>query len=171
MRRTLNAAATLSMLAVLAAPTAQAQQDAYAPVVETGRYTRVTAVAPVAQADPLATVVSIEFPRREVRTVGEAARYLVARTGYAVVADGELGSTASEPHSRVTGFALPDVHRRFDDVTVISALQALGGAAYVPVVDHAGRTVSFAYRDQASASVVPTQALALEPGTTLASRN
>ena len=171
MRRTLKAAATLSLLAATAIPAASAQQAAYAPVVETGRYTRVTAAAPVGQADPLATVVSIEFPRREVRTVGDAARYLVARTGYAVVADGELGSMDAEPHQRLTGFALPDVHRRFDDVTVFSALQALGGAAYVPVVDHAGRTVSFAYRDRATARAVPGRSVAAPVGATLASND
>lgn len=125
-----------------------------APVAKSGRYVRVVASVPSEQVKPLDTVVSVTFPRREVRTVGDAARHLVRRTGYGIAVDSEAPSPA---HERVTGFPLPEVHRSFESVTVMGVLEALGGEAYRPVIDHASRTVTFAYRAAPLAEAEPEE--------------
>lgn len=113
-------------------------------VFEGGRYVRVVAVPAQEQIEPLQTIVSVTFPRREIATVGDAARYLLRRTGYAMPA---VDTQAFPDHAKVARFPLPEVHRRFDGVTIASALEALAGGAYRPVIDDAERTVVFELKE------------------------
>lgn len=126
---------------VLAAPSAQAEQPAS---FDAGRYTRVLAVPERHQIEPLQTIVSVEFPRQEIVTVGDAAAYLLRRTGYSMLSP---APKKRADHARVLAFSLPEVQRRFDGVTITAALEALAGAAYRPVINHASRTVHFEARD------------------------
>lgn len=111
-----------------------------------GRYVRVVAVPDPAQIEPLQTVVSVSFPRREIATVGDAAKYLLRRTGYAMPA---VDAEAFPEHAKAASFPLPEIHRRFDGVTIASALEALAGAAYRPVIDDVERTVIFELKENA----------------------
>ena len=112
-----------------------------------GRYARLRAEMPPELqeelANPLTTIISMNFPRETVSTVGAAASYLLARTGYALY-DG-----AGADHTRLMAFPLPENQRRLEYLTVEQALTALGGEAYAPVVDHVDRTIAFELRTDA----------------------
>ena len=115
-----------------------------ASIFEAGRYVRVIADTTPEQQRPMETIVSLTFPRDEVRTIGDATHYLLRRTGYSIP---EVDDNEYTAHAKVASFPLPEVHREFDGVTVIAILEALAGVAYAPVVDHAERTVLFDLRE------------------------
>ena len=69
------ALAIATLAASVLVGTASAQEPR---IYEAGRYVRVVAVPDEAQIRPLETVVSLAFPRRDISTVGDAARYLLA---------------------------------------------------------------------------------------------
>ena len=134
-------------LALLAAMASLAPAGAFAQdQVSLSRYTSVTPTPQPEQMDPLKTVVSVEFPRGTVRTVGDAAALLLQRTGYRL----GQGGGASAGHARLTGFPLPEVHRRFEVVAVERILAALAAPSYEPRIDHVNRRVSFALAGDAA---------------------
>lgn len=137
--KTALAIATLTASVLVGTSSAQEPR-----IYEAGRYVRVVAVPDQAQARPLETVVSLAFPRRDISTVGDAARYLLRRTGYTIP---DVDAGAFPEHAKVTGFALPEVHREFDGVTISSILDALAGAAYRPVINDEERTVVFELKE------------------------
>ena len=113
--------------------------------IAVGRYVRVTTAPTASQINPLETVVTITFPKGQVDTIGAAVRYLLKRSGYQL-AEVEAGSNPR--HEQLLNFPLPDVQREFQLVTVMAALDALGGPSYEPRVDHVERTVTYQLRDQ-----------------------
>lgn len=111
--------------------------------IAVGRYVRVTTGLSDSQVNPLQTVVTINFPRGSVDTIGAAAEYLLQRSGYVL-----MSAEAANPHHvKLVGFPLPEVQREFELVTVMSALDALGGPSYEPDVNHEERIVSYKLRE------------------------
>ena len=113
--------------------------------IAAGRYVRVTTAPTASQLNPLETVVTITFPKGQVDTIGAAARYLLSRSGYQLA---EAQAGANSRHEQLLNFPLPDVQREFQLVTVMAALDALGGPSYEPHVDHVERTVTYHLRDE-----------------------
>jgi conjugative transfer region protein (TIGR03748 family) len=108
------------------------------------RYTMAKLEPDAAQQNPLASTISIHLPRESVKTVGDAVRYLLVRTGYRL-ADG-LPPDVSD----VLTLSLPEVHRQLGPYTVTEALNLLMGSTYTLDVDATRRVV--AYRATTSAA-------------------
>ena len=121
--------AGLCTLASLNLPADQAQ---------VGRYSVIAAVPTEAQADLLATTLTIRFPER-IQTVGEAVRYLLHRSGY------RLASAEAIGPDTVSLFALPlpAVHRSLGPMTLRDALETLAGPAFHLVQDPVHRLITF----------------------------
>ena len=105
---------------------------------QVGRYSVIAAVPTEAQADLLATTLTIRFPVR-IQTLGEAVRYLLQRSGYRLAKIDLI-----EPDT-VTLFALPlpAVHRSLGPMTLRDALETLAGPAFNLVQDPIHRLITF----------------------------
>ena len=105
---------------------------------QVGRYSVIAAVPTEAQADLLATTLTIRFPER-IRTLGESVRYLLQRSGY------RLASSRSAGPNTATLFALPlpAVHRSLGPMTLRDALKTLAGPAFNLVQDPVHRLITF----------------------------
>lgn len=105
---------------------------------QVGRYSVVAAVPTEAQADLLATTMTVRFPER-IRTLGEAVRYLLQRSGY------RLAGTDSIGPDTIALFALPlpTVHRSLGPMTLRNALETLAGPAFSLVQDPVHRLITF----------------------------
>ena len=105
---------------------------------QVGRYSVIAAVPTKAQADLLATTLTIRFPEG-IQTLGEAVRYLLQRSGY------RLAKIESTGPDTVTLFALPlpVVHRSLGPMTLRDALKTLAGPTFNLVQDPVHRLVTF----------------------------
>ncbi len=105
---------------------------------QVGRYSVIAAVPTEAQADLLATTLTVRFPER-IQTLGEAVRYLLKRSGY------RLAKIESIGPDTVTLFALPlpAVHRSLGPMSLRDALATLAGPAFNLVQDPVHRLVTF----------------------------
>ena len=106
--------------------------------LQVGRYSLLTATPTEAQAKLLATTVTVRLPVR-IQTVGEAARYLLQRSGYRLAALESVGPDT------VALFALPlpAVHRHLGPMTLREALETLAGPAFHLVQDPVHRLITF----------------------------
>jgi conjugative transfer region protein (TIGR03748 family) len=106
--------------------------------VQVGRYSMIAATPTEAQADLLATTMTVRFPER-IQTVGEAVRYLLQRSGY------RLATVESIGPDTATLFALPlpAVHRGLGPMTLRDALETLVGSAFQLIQDPVHRLISF----------------------------
>ena len=106
--------------------------------IQVGRYSLFAATPTEAQADLLATTMTVRFPGR-IQTVGEAVRYLLQRSGY------RLAAAESIAPDTLALFALPlpAVHRSLGPMTLKDALETLAGPAFHLVQDPVHRLVSF----------------------------
>ena len=115
-----------------------ASLDLQANDAQVGRYSLIAAVPTEAQADLLATTLTIRFPVR-IQTLGEAVRYLLQRSGY------RLAKVESIEPDTLALFALPlpAVHRSLGPMTLRDALNTLAGPAFNLVQDPVHRLVTF----------------------------
>jgi type IV pili sensor histidine kinase/response regulator len=117
---------------------AVASANLQANVVQTGRYSVLTATPTEAQVELLATTVMIRFPQR-IQTVGEAVHHLLQRSGYRLVPaafiDPETAALLALP--------LPAVHRSLGPMTLRDALTTLAGPAFRLVQDPVHRLMTF----------------------------
>ncbi len=106
--------------------------------IQVGRYSLFSATPTEAQADLLATTMTVRFPGR-IQSVGEAVRYLLQRSGY------RLAAAESIAPDTLALFALPlpAVHRSLGPMTLRDALETLAGPAFHLVQDPVHRLVSF----------------------------
>lgn len=112
---------------------------AFADETLVNRYTALSLLPSPADLDPTKVVAQVSFPRINTKTVGEAIRYLLVRTGYELV-------DAAQLHPQVTAlFAkrLPDSQRSLGPYQVDTMLGILIGPAFVVATDHANRVISF----------------------------
>jgi type IV pili sensor histidine kinase/response regulator len=105
---------------------------------QVGRYSLLAATPTEAQAELLATTMTVRFPGR-IQTVGEAVQYLLQRSGY------RLASLEAIGPDTIALFALPlpAVHRNLGPMMLRDALETLAGPSFHLVQDPVHRLVSF----------------------------
>lgn len=127
---------------------------------QVGRYTVVATEPDEADANPLAVIAKVHFPREVVNTVGEAVRYVLIRTGYQLVAENALDARVKA----VFGLRLPDNQRVLGPYRVDAMLGVLMGQPYRLVADPGSRTVTYiAPAAHSNAPVLLQPALVPEP--------
>jgi conjugative transfer region protein (TIGR03748 family) len=106
--------------------------------IQVGRYSLFATTPTEAQADPLQSMITVQFPDR-VRTVGDAVQHLLQQSGYRLA-----GSEATEPASAyLMALPLPSVHRSMGPMPLKRALETLSGTAFRLVEDPVHRLVAF----------------------------
>lgn len=115
------------------------QNDEAPAETQVARYTTVSTRPPDADANPMAVIAKVHFPRQVVKTVGDAVRYLLIRTGYQVVP----ADTLDPRVALVFALPLPDNQRVLGPYRVDSMLGVLMGRPYQLVTDPAARTVTY----------------------------
>lgn len=119
--------------------------------VQVGRYSTLPAMPTVAQADLLATTITVSFPARIV-TVGEAVQYLLQRSGYRLAT-----APVIEPETAdLLTLPLPAVHRHLGPITLPQALETLVGPAFRLIHDPVHRLISFELCTSAGRVMQPT---------------
>lgn len=104
-----------------------------------GRYTALSTRPPDADANPMAVIAKVHFPRQVVKTVGDAVRYVLIRTGYQLVP----AETLDPRVTAVFALRLPDNQRVLGPYRVDSMLTVLMGKPYRLVTDPAARTINY----------------------------
>jgi conjugative transfer region protein (TIGR03748 family) len=107
--------------------------------LQVARYTTLAPMPSEADADPLAVVVKVHFPRQAVQTVGDAVRHLLLRTGFQLADADRLDERARA----VLAMRLPDSQRVLGPYRVETMLGVLLGRPFRVVADAATRTVSY----------------------------
>ncbi|MBW8833151.1 MAG: hypothetical protein JF606_27980 [Burkholderiales bacterium] len=106
---------------------------------QVGRYTTLAMQPAEADANPMAVIATVHFPREVVKTVGDAVRYVLIRTGYQLAAEDGLDARVKT----VFGRRLPDNQRVLGPYRVDAMLGALMGQPYRLAADPASRTVTY----------------------------
>ena len=143
LRRTILTAVPAALLC------AAVSLPAGAGALQVGRYTSVDATPELRVTDPLEAVVTLNFPRSAVRTVGDALAYFLPRAGYRLTQASLDNPTLAELLVQV----LPESQRSLGPCTVRSAVQTLVGRAFTLQDDPALRRLS----------VLPAVATAAKP--------
>lgn len=116
-----------------------ASVNVHASDIQIGRYSMLSAAPTQAQAELLATTVTVQLPAR-IQTIGEAVRYLLQRSGYRLAA-----AESTEPDTlALFALSLPAVHRHLGPMTLRDALETLAGPAFHLVQDPVHRLITFA---------------------------
>ena len=105
--------------------------------IQVGRYSVLAATPTEAQAELLATTMTVRFPER-VQTVGEAVRYLLQRSGYRLAAAESTGPDTTA----LFALPLPAMHRNLGPMTLQAALDTLAGPAFHRVQDPIHRLIT-----------------------------
>lgn len=134
----------ISALLAASAAAAMAQEAASAggsidgDQMQVGRYTTVRAKPAEEASQPLLVMARIHFPRQTVRTVGEAVRHTLLRTGW------QLASGGLSPDARrVLDLPLPESQRVLGPYRVRTILDVLLGSSWQWHEDPVRRTVWF----------------------------
>ncbi len=115
-----------------------ASANLWADDVQVGRYSLFAATPTEAQVELLATTTTVRFPER-IRTVGEAVRYLLQRSGYRLPTVESIGPDTVA----LFGLPLPAVHRSLGPMTLRDTLATLAGPAFYLVQDPVHRLITF----------------------------
>lgn len=107
------------------------------PLIQTERYSAITAMPTDAQINPLRVMIRVAMPR-EVATIREAVQYRLLRSGYRLI---EADLTV------LFGLPLPQVHRKLGPMPLDEALRTLAGPAFILSNDPVRRTVSYELAD------------------------
>lgn len=103
------------------------------------RYTAVSLQPSLADLDPTKIVVQVNFPRINTKTVGDAVRYLLVRTGYDLIDETQLKPQVVA----LLGKRLPDSQRTLGPFHVDTMLKILVGPAFEVHTNHASRQILF----------------------------
>ena len=106
--------------------------------LQVGRYSLFAATPTQAQAELLATTMTVRFPNR-IQGVGEAVRYLLQRSGYRLANIEAIGPDTAALFT----LPLPEVHRSLGPMMLRDALETLAGPAFQLVQDPVHRLVAF----------------------------
>jgi type IV pili sensor histidine kinase/response regulator len=128
-----------------------------------GRYSVIAPVPEPSQRNPLKTVVRVSFPPT-VQQVGEALRYLLARSGWRLADPHNSAPTMRD----LLRLPLPETQRTLGPIALIDAIRVLCGPAYDPVFDPVHRLVSCELKPKftslvSSASATPNDRSTKEP--------
>jgi type IV pili sensor histidine kinase/response regulator len=144
--------------AVTPAPTVPlASTSLAADETQVARYTTVSTAPGEADANPLAVIAKVHFPREVVSTVGDAVRYLLIRTGFRLLPQDRMHPTVAD----VFALPLPDNPRVLGPYRVEALLGVLMGKPYMLRVDPALRTIS--YDTTPTAAATPSAATDTAP--------
>jgi type IV pili sensor histidine kinase/response regulator len=113
-----------------------------------GRYSVIAPVPEPSQRNPLKTIVRVSFPPT-VQQVGEALRYLLARSGWRLADPRNSDPTVRD----LLRLPLPETQRTLGPVALIDAIRVLCGPAYDPVLDPVHRLVSCELKPEFSSLV------------------
>ena len=109
------------------------------PLLQMGRYTMASSAPEASRSQPMTVVAVVHFPRATVKTVGEALKHLLERTGYALIDESQL-----EPVARgLLALPLPESHRALGPYRVEDMVQVLLGDRWGIRLDHLQRQVAF----------------------------
>ena len=106
--------------------------------LQVGRYSLSAATPTEAQAELLATTMTVRFPER-IQSVGEAVRYLLQRSGYRLATAKSIGPDTAT----LFALPLPAVHRSLGPMTLREALETLAGPAFYLMQDPVHRLIAF----------------------------
>ena len=106
--------------------------------IQVGRYSLMAATPTQAQAELLATTMTVRFPER-IQTVGEAVWYLLQRSGYRLATADSIGPDTAA----LFALPLPAVHQSLGPMTLRDALETLAGPAFHLVQDPVHRLITF----------------------------
>lgn len=106
--------------------------------IQAGRYSMLSATPTKAQADLLATTVTVQFPER-ILNIGEAVRHLLQRSGYRLASPEASGQDIDS----LFALPLPAVHRNLGPMTLQDALETLAGPEFHLVQDPVHRLITF----------------------------
>lgn len=120
-------------------PTPAAARAGVASETLVNRYTAVSLLPSAADLDPTRIVAQVNFPRMNTKSVGDAVRYLLVRTGYDLVAQDQLQPQVVALLAK----RLPDSQRALGPFQVHTMLQILVGPAFEVTTDHSNRQISF----------------------------
>jgi type IV pili sensor histidine kinase/response regulator len=119
--------------------------------VQVGRYSTVPAEPLPEQIHLLDAMVTLNFPKSHVKTVGDAIDHLLRQSGYQIA-----DAYASDPAVEILmSRPLPEVQRQLGPCPLRDALSTLAGPAYQLVVDPLHRLVSFEVANQYRALAQP----------------
>jgi conjugative transfer region protein (TIGR03748 family) len=129
------------------------------------RYTTVTTLPAEADANPMAVIAKVHFPREVVNTVAEAVRYVLVRTGYRLVPDDALDARVRT----IFALRLPDNQRVLGPYRVDAMLSVLMGHPYRFVADSETRTARYVVPGGGTNAPAPTAPAAFAPASDLPS--
>lgn len=112
------------------------------PVIPESRYVSVQVGATPTQRNLLETVLSIHIPE-SLETIGAALEYVLYPYGLRLLNTEE----ALPEQTLLLSLALPDPHRTLDPITLIDALNLLGGESFEVTINPVTRTVSYALKN------------------------
>ena len=134
--RPAHSAATIAIcvagICTVASMTLQANE------LQVGRYSLYAATPTEAQIDLLATTITTRFPE-QLRTVGEAVRYLLQRSGYRLAHAESIGPDTAQ----LFALPLPAVHQSLGPMALRDALETVAGPAFSLVQDPVHRLITF----------------------------
>lgn len=105
------------------------------PTIRVSRYTTLADGLDTSQVDPLAAVISVRFPRPQVKTVGDALAYILPRTGF------RLGEQLGESVLSTLAQPLPESQRSLGPCTAQKAIEVLFGTAFDVRINRGSRTL------------------------------
>lgn len=111
--------------------------------MQVGRYSLWQAAPTEGQAEPLAVMVAVKFPK-PVQTVGDAVQHLLDDSGY------RLAGTPGSASHILLAQPLPAVHRALGPLRLGQALQVLAGPVFRLVQDPLHRRIAFELCTQAN---------------------
>lgn len=120
-------------------PTNGMRTDLSPDETQVGRYTTTIGGPTEADANSMAVIATVHFPRQVVRSVGDAVRYVLIRTGYQLAEEAALDARVKA----VFALSLPDNQRVLGPYRVDTMLRVLMGSAYTLAADPASRTVTY----------------------------
>lgn len=128
----LRMACIMGYLCAVTAPAAPAGTGE----MQVGRYSLWQVAPTEGQAEPLAVMVAVRFPK-PVQTVGDAVHHLLDDSGY------RLAGTPGSASHLLLAQPLPGVHRALGPLRLDQALQTLAGPVFRLVQDPLHRRIAF----------------------------
>lgn len=106
--------------------------------VQTGRYTVISALPSLAQTQLLEVIITVSIPH-DIHSIGEAARYLLKRSGYQLIPEPIQGDKAA----KILAKPLPEIHRKIGPMRLIDALSMLTAPAFELINDPVNREIRY----------------------------
>jgi len=110
----------------------------YDDTVQTGRYTVIRALPSLAQTKLLEVMITVSIPY-DIHSIGEAARYLLKRSGYQLIPEPIQGPKAA----KILAKPIPEIHRKIGPMRLMDALSMLTAPAFELINDPVNREIRY----------------------------